>query len=256
MLDTKKFQFGAIVTVRSSSSRLENKCYKKIFEDISLIEAVIDRAKKIKAKVIVATSEESSDDRIEKIGLNKNVSVFRGSLQNKIHRWYSCFEEYNLDYAMLIDADDPTFSFSLMNEALKKLSKLDADIILGSENLLPGLLTYGISKNGIGKLYLTAKDYSTNTDIIDIFLKRANLKSIKISPTNEQEYYNNIRLTIDYPEDLDFYRKVYKGISYLETSTKIIKFIKDNKLAEINWFRNNDFKQNQKNFNEKMIRYE
>ena len=93
MLDKKKSHFGAIVTVRSLSSRLEKKCYQKIFENISLIEAVINRAKKINAKVIVATSEETSDDKIEKIALDKNVSIFRGSLQNKIHRWYSCFEK-------------------------------------------------------------------------------------------------------------------------------------------------------------------
>tara|TARA_B110001450_G_C17597538_1_gene471482 strand:+ start:275 stop:1036 length:762 start_codon:yes stop_codon:yes gene_type:complete len=253
MLDKKKFHLGAIVTVRSLSSRLEKKCYQKIFEDITLIEAVINRAKKINAKVIVATSEEPSDDLIEKIALNKDVSIFRGSLQNKIHRWYSCFEEYKLDYAMLVDADDPTFSFSLMNEALDKLSKLEVDIISSSENLLPGLLTYGISKHGIEKLYSTAKDYSTNTDVIDIFLQRANLKFLKIHPTNKEEFYDNIRLTIDYPEDLNFYREVYKGISYLETSVKIIKFIKDNNFAKINWFRNSDFKQNQKNFNEKII---
>ena len=46
MLDKKKYHFGAIVTVRSLSNRLEKKCYQKIFEDISLIEAVINRAKK------------------------------------------------------------------------------------------------------------------------------------------------------------------------------------------------------------------
>ena len=253
MLDKKKCHFGAIVTVRSLSNRLDKKCYQKIFKDISLIEVVINRAKKINAEVIVATSEETSDDKIEKIALDKNVSIFRGSLQNKIHRWYSCFEKYKLDYAMLIDADDPTFCFSLMNEALDKLSKNEAEIISSSKNLLPGLITYGISKQGIEKLYLTAKDYSTNTDVIDVFLKRANLKFAKIDPSNREEYFDNIRLTIDYPEDLNFYRQVYKGISYLETSSKIIKFIKDNNLAKINWFRNNDFKENQKNFNEKVI---
>ena len=45
MLDKKKYHFGEIVTVRYLSNRLEKKCYQKIFEDISLIEAVINRAK-------------------------------------------------------------------------------------------------------------------------------------------------------------------------------------------------------------------
>ena len=53
---------------------------------------------------------------------------------------YSCFEKYQLDYAMLVDADD---NFVFLNEwALEKLSnEVNSS---SSKNLLPGLITYGI----------------------------------------------------------------------------------------------------------------
>ena len=47
MKDKKKINFAAIITVRTSSSRLPKKCHQKLFKDLSLIEIVIDRAKKI-----------------------------------------------------------------------------------------------------------------------------------------------------------------------------------------------------------------
>ena len=57
--------------------------------------------------------------------------IFRGSLNNKIHRWKSCFDEFNIKYAATIDADDPSFSFSLVRKALEQLKKSDADMFLG-----------------------------------------------------------------------------------------------------------------------------
>lgn len=242
-------KFGAIITVRTLSSRLPKKCHKKLFKNISLLEIVIERAKKINAKVIVATSTHKSDNKIEKIALKKNVNIFRGSLLNKIHRWNACFNKYNLDYAMLIDADDPSFSFNLMNKALNKLVKSKADIICGSKNLLPGLLTYGLSKNGIKKLSLTAKNKKTDTDVIHNFLKKAKLKYSKIFPNKINEIKSNIRLTVDYPEDVSFYKELYKRISYLENSSKIVSIVKKFKLKKINWFREKDYKINQQNFN-------
>ena len=56
MVNTKKNNLAAIVTVRALSTRLEKKCFQKIFQELSMIELVIARAKKIGFKVIVATS--------------------------------------------------------------------------------------------------------------------------------------------------------------------------------------------------------
>ena len=57
-------KFAAIVTVRASSTRLEKKCFKTLFNDLSMIMIVIRRAKKIGCQVILATSEDTSDDRL------------------------------------------------------------------------------------------------------------------------------------------------------------------------------------------------
>ena len=110
---------------------------------------------------------------------------------------------------------------------------------------MPGLITYGISKQGMNKLYLTAKDYSTNTDVIDIFLKRANLKFAKIDPNNKEEYFDNIRLTIDYPEDLNFLERFIKAYLTLKHLLKLLSLLRITILLN-NWFRNKDFKENQK----------
>ena len=56
-------------------------------------------------------------------------------------------------------------------------------------------------------------------------------------------------MTVDYEEDLEFYRKLFNSISYLEESTKMIKKIIEHKISEINWFRHEEFLKNQEKFN-------
>lgn len=53
---------AAIITARSDSSRLNRKIMKNIGKKLLAIDILIKRAKKIKAPVILATSDKKSDD--------------------------------------------------------------------------------------------------------------------------------------------------------------------------------------------------
>lgn len=243
-------KFAAIVTVRSTSSRLKNKCFQPLFEDISMIQIVIRRAKKIGCQVILATSEEPEDDRLIEIANAENISYFRGSLKNKINRWHYCFLKFNLSHAMLIDADDPSFSFTTAKRALIQLSESKLEIISGSKDLMPGLITYGLSANGMAKLFSVATDYHLDTDVIEMFLAKGNLVNSNIDPIDGERVVPKIRLTVDYKEDLKFYRTLFKEISYFEESSNLIDKIIELKISNINWFRNEEFLNNQYSFNQ------
>ena len=241
--------YAAIVTVRSLSTRLPKKCYQRLFDELSMIEIVIRRAKKIGCQVILATSDDHSDDGLEEIAIKEGVSLYRGAMLNKIHRWFHCFKEFDLNLAMLIDADDPSFSFSLARRSLERMQITGAQFLKGTDNLMPGFITYGVSREGIAKLYSNAKDPTIDTDVIDVFIERANLNTTLIEPLPDEEITKKIRLTVDYEEDLEFYRKLFNSISYLEESTKMIKKIIEHKISEINWFRHEEFLKNQEKFN-------
>jgi len=245
--------FAAIVTVRAMSSRLEKKCFQPLFEDLSMIEIVIRRAKKIGCQVILATSEEPEDDKLIEIAKSENISYFRGSLKNKINRWHHCFLKFNLSHAMLIDADDPSFSFTTAKRALIQLSESKLEIISGSKDLMPGLITYGLSAKGMNKLFSIASDYDLDTDVIEMFIKKSNLVNSTIIPKEVEKIVPRIRLTVDYVEDLLFYRTLFENISYLDESSDIIKKIVELKISNINWFRNEEFIKNQIFFNKGVI---
>ena len=82
----------SFITVRSSSTRLPNKCYKS-FGDMTVIEHIIKRALHYGLDTIDCTTNESKDGRIVDIALSNNIKVFRGPTINKLQRWRDCCRE-------------------------------------------------------------------------------------------------------------------------------------------------------------------
>ena len=98
-----------LITVRSSSSRLPNKCFLPFGERCNVLEHIIRRAKHYNLDPIICTSTDPSDDLIEELALREGVKCFRGSLINKLKRWADCAVHFNLKAFHTVDADDPFF---------------------------------------------------------------------------------------------------------------------------------------------------
>jgi spore coat polysaccharide biosynthesis protein SpsF len=239
---------AVIVSARSSSSRLPNKALLKIKDDICAIEIVIERAKMIGLPVILATSTDDSDNKLSEIGKKHNIQIFRGELQNKIKRWYDCFNKFEIETAIEIDGDDLCYNYDLAKKALNEFRKTK-DMMVAPSNLIIGFFTYIISKNGMGKLFSVAKDENLDTDVITKFIEKGDLQLQTLVP-KENEVDKNIRLTLDYDEDLKFFRKIYEKFDILTPTSEIVNYLlKNPELTKINFDRQADFLNNQAKFN-------
>lgn len=244
-----KKMLAVIVSARSSSSRLSNKALLKIKDEVYAIEIVIERAKMIGLPVILATSKDSSDDALSKIGEKHNIQVFRGELQNKIKRWYDCFNKFHIETAIEIDGDDLCYNFNLAKRALREFKETE-DIMVAPSNLIIGFFTYIISKRGMEKLFSVAKEETLNTDVITKFIQKGKLNLQTLIPKDD-EVDKDIRLTLDYKEDLEFFRKVYEKFDILSPTKDIVNYLlKNPEIVKINFHKQMDFLSNQAKFNE------
>lgn len=243
---------AAIITVRNFSSRLPNKSIMKITNDLRSIDIVIKRAHKTSFPVILATSTDPSDDIFEEIANEHTIEIFRGSLLNKIKRWYDCFNYYKIENALLIDGDDLAYDYEIGKRAVSQLKELKIDMILNPPNIVCGFFTYAINKNAITKLFQVAKAESLNTDVIHKFIEFAKLET-SVVRLEDNECDKKIRLTLDYPEDLEFFRKLYQNVSISANGNSIINYLDNNpSTVEINFHKQKAFLENQKKFNEKI----
>ena len=242
-----KIKTASIVTARTSSRRLPNKTVMKIKDDLRSIDIVIERAKKIGFPVILATSTDSSDDVLAEIANQHQIGVFRGSLLNKIKRWHDCFNEYEIDSACIIEADDIAFDYELYQSAMIKLEKSNSDLIMYPEDIVTGLFLLNIKNIAIKKLFSLVPDEKINTDVV--ITKLLQKTDVNVSYLDVESYAKNkkIRLTLDYPEDLDFFKELFKNIDILSPGKTIIDFcLKNKSIMKINFHKHKDYLENQK----------
>ncbi len=98
----------AIVQARMSSSRLPG----KVLRDVGgkpMLERVIARVSRSKLinQVVVATTDDPSDDLIADLCRNLNVPVFRGNLYDVLDRYYQAACAYQAEVVVRITADCP-----------------------------------------------------------------------------------------------------------------------------------------------------
>lgn len=224
----------------------------KIKNELRSIDIVIKRAKLIGLPVILTTSTDKSDDVLVEIAKNNQVEIFRGALENKIKRWHDCFNKFGIDTAIEIDGDDLCYNYDMGKRALDEIKSKNVDLLTTPPNTITGLFTYAITKAAITKLYDVAQSTETNTDVITKFIEKANLKVDYVS-TMKFECNEKIRLTLDYEEDLKFFRELYAKLDVLTSSEKIIEYLRKHpELSEINYQRQQDYLNNQARFNAKI----
>jgi spore coat polysaccharide biosynthesis protein SpsF len=234
------------ISVRTGSTRLPNKCLKKI-SGITTIEHLINRLKKTKVaeKLILCTTKKISDDVLCDIAKNNNIEYFRGSEEDKLMRWYYACKQYDIDKFVNVDGDDIFFDSGLADLVLETIKNNHIDFIDGQ-----GLYNdvYGMTFSGLEKV-INAKS-SESTEFIKNFYYDISDK-IKIkSLDNYPELYKKrrIRLTLDYQEDLELFTKVINHFTDNKIPMKfnsIIQYIEENDLSKINYHREADWAKNQ-----------
>lgn len=99
--------FGIIIQARLGSTRLPGKILKDFYGGKTLLETVIENLKKTGAKIIVATSVNPNNDKLETFLKERNITVFRGSEDDVLSRFIEAAEANGVDGIVRICSDNP-----------------------------------------------------------------------------------------------------------------------------------------------------
>jgi spore coat polysaccharide biosynthesis protein SpsF len=113
---------GVVILCRLNSSRLPGKALTKINGKV-VLEYILERCLQVfnKDEIVIATSDEYTDDLIEEFADKMEIKCFRGSLENVAERFYNAAEALDLDYAVRINGDNIFVDIPLLSE-IKTLS--------------------------------------------------------------------------------------------------------------------------------------
>jgi len=236
------------ITVRTGSTRLPEKALLKINER-STIELVIDRVKRSKkAQIIVlCTTESKNDDILCEIAKKKGIMFFRGSAEDKLMRWKGAAEKYDVEFFVTSDGDDLLCDPELIDLAFAQYERCGADFI-ECKNVPCGGFTYGIKVSALNKV-CEIKD-SAETEMMWVYFTDTGLFKTEILqdvPIALQR--PEIRMTLDYEDDLRFFKVIFDHFADNPTFTlrDVVKFLDENPdVIKINQHLQEKFLANQK----------
>lgn len=240
-----------LLTVRYSSSRLPGKCL-KVLGNLTVIEHVVQRVLSVGLNPIICTSTDPSDDIVRAEAKRLAVKCFSGSLLNKLERWSDCAAEYSLPYVHILDVDDPFFDTDEVKESIDQFLESDLDLLKTSPRSDSGFASVGmtISQRFLDILVLRAQKLKgKDFDVIPWELITETRDKIVI----KQDKYlidseHVLRLTLDYPEDLELLDNLAAALGPTAGRSEIENYLIENpNLIRINAHRNFDFLSNKKN---------
>ena len=235
-----------IITVRTFSSRLPNKCLMPFGKEINVIQHIIRRCKNSMIEPILCTTTDKRDDILQTIAEDEKILFYRGSVKNKLKRWYECAKKFHLKDFHSVDADDPFFDGDQVHLSMKTLREGNFDVVNPTISSSMGGASVGYSiKAKILKLALIDTDHETDTEMMWYYLEKIkNIKSYTLAENRKKP--QNIRLTLDYLEDYNLLLFIQQLLGNNASRIEIEKLFSDNPdLYKINWFRNNEWKKSQ-----------
>jgi len=211
-------KIGAIIPIRLASERLPKKAILPIVEKPA-VEHVIDRALasnyiKNKKDVVVCTTLEKEDDELVELVESYGASVFRGSTDDLINRLWCAIEEHSFDIVIEIDGDDICADPFYMDVCVGELLKDDSLDVVLPKNLPLGLATKALRRSAFEKILLIYKTKKNDTGFMYYFTK-SGYCTIKEVEADSSHIFEEARLTLDYEEDLNFFRAIFEEL-YVE----------------------------------------
>lgn len=212
---------GIIVQARMGSTRLPGKILKQFYGGKTLLETLLDNLHKVHgSKVIVATSVNKNNDQLEKFLTEKGELVFRGSENDVLDRFIKAAEANGVDGIVRICSDNPFMDWHGIAQLVEKAKASDADYIGFRINDKPSILTHFgfwgefVRLSALKRVAETTEEGTPAHEHVTyhIYNHPDEYKCEWILCPDFLQGRNDIRLTIDTPEDLVNALKVYSDL--------------------------------------------
>ncbi len=195
------------ITVRMKSERLK----KKPLLDIKgrpFIERMIERLKTTKrpSEIVLCTSHLKEDDILVEIAKKTQIKYYRGHADDVMARIYNSAKNLNAD-VLVGTTGDNLFQDSFIDKMIDFFEKNNADFVF-CYDLPIGIPTF-LVRMSIFKKAIDNKD-EINTERWVGYLNRPEVYRVFEFKVSDPIYYHpEWRLTMDYPEDYEVFKKIY-----------------------------------------------
>ena len=203
----------AILQARTSSTRLPGKVLMDLMGEPMIIRQIerIQRSSLID-QLVVATSNDESDNELVRTLVANGVEVRRGSLNNVLSRFIDITTEFKPQNIIRLTADCPLTDWLVIDDVIRSHYEEDADYTSNSLVLsYPDGLDVECIKASTLLSFMGEPTTELEREHVTYGIyTRPNL--YKLNAFTQEENLSNLRWTVDVEEDLSFIRWVYSQL--------------------------------------------
>lgn len=205
----------AILQARMSSKRLPGKVMAPILGKPMLARQIerIQRSRRL-ARLVVATSDQASDDPIEALCEKIGADCFRGSLDNVLGRFVGAVQAFPADTVVRLTADCPLTDWRLIDDCIVLHEQTGADY---TSNIIERTYADGLDVEVMKRAAIEAADRDASAqderEHVTPFLYR-HPERFQIVHMRQEIDEAAMRWTVDNEADLDMTRAVYEALHH------------------------------------------
>lgn len=205
-------RIGALIPIRLDSTRLPQKA----LQDVAGVPALLRLITQIRASgvvtpetVIICTTNRREDDPLVDAAAASGVAVFRGSTDDLIDRLYRATRHAELDVVLEVDGDDICAEPSYMAACVERVIDGTVDVAVSGEGLPLGLGSKAFRAKCLQSIFDSYVPGQNDTGF-GYYLTKFGLFTVSsVAPRKADHVMPDLRLTLDYAEDLELLRVLY-----------------------------------------------
>jgi spore coat polysaccharide biosynthesis protein SpsF len=207
---------AAILQARVGSTRLPGKILASLGTH-PLLEVELQRLKKSKFldTIIVATTEDLSDDPVIDLCQRLEVRSFRGSCDDVLDRYHRAARAYEVSTIVRITGDCPLIDAAIVDRCLALYRSKEKEIDYVSNCVVRtyarGMDVEIFGRTTLDRVHAEASDASDREHVTTYI--RSHPKIFRCADELHSEDWSHVRLTVDTREDLELVRKVFNELT-------------------------------------------
>lgn len=210
------------IPARLNSARLPAKHLKKI-NGQPIIKHLVTRlqsAKKIR-NIIVCTTELSSDNPLVEFLEKEKIFYFRGNDEDILVRLLDAAKHFETDIIVDVEGDDIYTDPFYVDAIVEEMENSDLDFVSGNtstqnfgfqQGFPHGLIPAGIKRSALEKICILKQTNKTETGYKEFFTRSKLFKCKYLFPDPNLTFDENLRLTLDYPEDFNLATEIFNEL--------------------------------------------
>ena len=207
------YNYAAVIQARTGSTRLPGKVLRKIYGK-TILEHVVRRVQAAKEidTIIIATTVEKLDLQIVKWCASNHISVYCGSINDVIDRYYQTARLFTISNVIRITSDCPLIDSKLIEQMIDfhKQRKTDYATNILEETFPDGEDVEICTFAALEKTWREAKLVSEREHVMPYLRNHPEL--FTLANLKNSTNLSHLRWTLDVPQDFTFIKKVYKKL--------------------------------------------